>query len=196
MKPKPNSIEPTPEPTGIPADESADGPAVEPDAHPATLHLKFDSHPQHLASTRIAVEKLCLAAGFERAAAEEVGLAVNEALANIIRHAYDNRSDQPVELQASTGPGGIEVRLRDWGSGKVPSPKPQGPTPGQASGQASGELASNPPKVENLKPGGLGLICMRSLMDQVLFEQQSDGMLLIMRRHRRAATPKRAAGAK
>jgi serine/threonine-protein kinase RsbW len=184
MKPKPNSIEPTPEPAG--------GPAAEPDAHPTALHLKFDSHPKHLASTRIAVEKLCIAAGFERAAAEEVGLAVNEALANIIRHAYDNRSDQPVELDASTGPGGIELRLRDWGSGKVPSPKPSVPAPGQAPAGP----ASNPPKVENLKPGGLGLICMRSLMDQVLFEQQSDGMLLIMRRHRRAATPKRAAGAK
>jgi len=37
------------------------------------------------------------------------------------------------------------------------------------------------PKVEGeLSPGGIGLVCIRKLMDDVTFEQLPDGMLLKM----------------
>src|SRR5271155_5877452 len=105
MKPQPHSFDATARPAeGAPAD-------------PAELHLTFESDPRHLGPTRIAVEKLCAAAGFERGACEEVGLVLNEAVANVIRHAYGNRRDQRIELHASAGPSGLELRLRDWGSG-------------------------------------------------------------------------------
>ena len=33
-----------------------------------------------------------------------------------------------------------------------------------------------------LKPGGVGLICMRQMMDDVQFQKQPDGMILTMSR--------------
>jgi serine/threonine-protein kinase RsbW len=186
MKQQPHSIDATTKPAGAEGAGAA--------ADPAPLHMVFESDPRHLGPTRIAVEKLCAAAGFERGACEEVGLAVNEAVANIIRHAYGNRHDQKIELHARTGPNGVELRLRDWGSGKVPSPAKR--DDGSARRDLAAPSAGPAVKVEELKPGGLGLVCMKSLMDEVVFEPQSDGMLLIMRRRRRTATPRGAAAAK
>jgi anti-sigma regulatory factor (Ser/Thr protein kinase) len=50
--------------------------------------------------------------------------------------------------------------LRDWGSGEDPSRRPE--------------------KTDPLTPGGLGLVCMRRLMDELKFEPQKDGMILVM----------------
>ena len=62
----------------------------------------------------------------------------------------------------------IEIALRDWGNGKCPS-----------------ELVNLKPP-DPLTPGGLGLICMHKMMDQVLFTPQPHGMLLTMRRKKTA----------
>lgn len=156
-------------------------------AGPVPLRLKFQSDPQHIGPARISIEKLCAAAGFEKAACEEVGLVVNEALANVIRHAYENKRDKPIELTARVGPMGLEFAIRDWGNGKHPL------NAAREKGASTG-AAKAPGTVEELKPGGLGLVCMRSLMDEVVFEPQPDGMLLRMRRRRRAATPRTGGG--
>ena len=133
-----------------------------------SIDAKFDSDPAHLAAVRTAIESLCTEGGFDARATGEIGLVVNEAIANVIRHAYGSAANMPIQLNAQlkgTGPGSeIEVTLRDWGHGKCPS-----------------EL-TNPKSPDPLTPGGLGLICMHKMMDQVLFTPQPRGMLLTMRR--------------
>ena len=55
----------------------------------------------------------------------------------------------------------LRITIRDWGNGRNP--------------------AELPPKPYNaLEPGGVGLICLRSLMDEVTYTPQPDGMLLTM----------------
>jgi serine/threonine-protein kinase RsbW len=136
------------------------------------LEADFNSDAAHLATVRTAIESLCTEGGFDAKVTGEIGLVVNEAIANIIRHAYGSASNMPIHLKAKllgNGPESeIEIALRDWGNGKRPteSGKPQPPDP--------------------LTPGGLGLICMHKMMDQVLFTPQSRGMLLTMRRKRNA----------
>jgi anti-sigma regulatory factor (Ser/Thr protein kinase) len=167
----PDARRPTPAASGVPC---AGGGAIEP------LHMRFESHPQHIAPARVAVEQLCAEGGFERRACEEIGLAVNEALANVTRHAYGNAPDRPIELTARVGPDGLELKLRDWGSGTHPlhaaQSKPVEP-------KGIGDVPA---------PGGLGLMCMQRLMDEVVFEPQADGMLLTLRRRRRSGTPNKA----
>jgi anti-sigma regulatory factor (Ser/Thr protein kinase) len=87
-------------------------------------------------------------------------------IANIIRHAYGSASDKPILLRAELKAGGIEITLRDWGNGRCPS------RPGK------GE------PLDPMTPGGLGLVCMHNMMDQVLFTPQPRGMLLTMRRQK------------
>jgi serine/threonine-protein kinase RsbW len=132
--------------------------------------LKILSDPANLATVRQAVESLCAEQGFEKPACDEVGLCVNEALANVIRHAYDGATDRPIEITAYLlGPMALRIAIRDWGNGVDPSTLPL-PSPAE----------HNP-----LVPGGLGLICLQQMMDEVHFTPQPDGMLLEMTRRRR-----------
>ena len=135
---------------------------------PARVELKIDSDPANLATTRIAVEKLAERCGMEECSRNEIGLCVNEALANVIRHAYGGATDRPIHIWAQCAGDEMRIEIRDWGSGVNP--------------------ASLPPKpVDPMRPGGLGLICLRQMMDSVNYQPQKDGMLLIMSRKRRAA---------
>jgi anti-sigma regulatory factor (Ser/Thr protein kinase) len=154
----------------MPRSSSPTSPATRPSKPvPDQIELRFTSDPANLAPTREAVEQLCLAGGLDATATGEVGLCVNEALANVMRHAYGGATDRPIELAAKWQNESLLVTIRDWGSGINP--------------QAQPEKKHNP-----LKPGGLGLICLRKLMDEVTFTPQPDGMLLTMTKQKKDVT--------
>ena len=135
------------------------------------LELKVSSDPANLASVRKAVEALASRAGFDEQAISEIGLCVNEALANIIRHAYAGRANQPIELVASADGSQMTITLRDWGNGIDPSSLPCRP-------------------YDPLEPGGVGLICLHQWMDEVSYTPQPDGMLTTLRRCKSSAERK------
>src|SRR5436190_18810483 len=83
-------------------------------ANPPPLRLKITSDPATLASTRRAVEMFAAQCGFDETARGEIGLVINEALANVIRHAYQGATDQPIELSAQKTDDGICLTVRDW----------------------------------------------------------------------------------
>jgi serine/threonine-protein kinase RsbW len=124
-----------------------------------TVVLRFQSSPANLSRARKAVEKFCEKTQLNQPARDEIGLVVNEALANVIRHAYDNSNDKPIEMRLEPYHGGLALQIRDWGNGKDPSG------------------GFDQPK-DPMIPGGLGLICLKKLTDGLKFTQQSDGMLL------------------
>lgn len=140
-------------------------PSAAPESGVRRIELRFPSDPAQIGSARSAVEKFCMEQGFEPLAAGEVGLSVNEALANVIRHAYDGATDRPIHLTASIDGEGIWIALRDWGNGQNPRAMPRR-------------------ERDPLTPGGLGLLCIQSMMDAVQYQPQPDGMLLLMTRAR------------
>ena len=126
------------------------------------LHLNVTSDPENVSVVRRAIEEYCMKAGFDAKTTGEIGLVINEAVANIIRHAYREAPNKPIEVEAQFGGDILRVTLRDWGNGVDPSRKPD--------------------KTDPLTPGGLGLVCMRKLMDETRFVPQPDGMLLEMKK--------------
>jgi serine/threonine-protein kinase RsbW len=143
-------------------------------APPALLHLHVTSDTANLARVRRVAEAYAKAAGFDEAATAEIGLVVNEAMANVIRHAYQNQPGKPIEFEAQsvTEPHdglALRLRIRDWGTGRDPATVPKrGYVPGE--------------------PGGLGLVCLRAMMDEVRYDPQPDGMLLTMTKRKKAAS--------
>jgi serine/threonine-protein kinase RsbW len=121
--------------------------------------LKVDSHPANLAAVRKSIETFAQGGGFDEKTVAEIGLCVNEAMANVIRHAYANQTDKPIQVTASSDDRQITITLRDWGNGVDPSTLPQ--------------RAYDP-----TTPGGVGLICLRQWMDKVTYARQSDGGIL------------------
>jgi len=126
------------------------------------LKLRITSDPANLAEVRQDVEKFCAACGFDEESSGQIVLCVNEALANVTRHAYRGATDRPVHLDAEFGDGLLQIAIRDWGRGGTPPDR-------------------LPPR-DPLQPGGVGLVCLRKLMDRVEFTPQPDGMLLTMER--------------
>lgn len=130
---------------------------------PETIRLNITSDPANLAGVRQAIEGLCMRHGFDPATVADVGLCVNEAIANVTRHAYSGAKDRPIEVNASCDASRVEISIRDWGSGIDPTDLPQ-------------------KKRDPLKPGGLGLVCLSQMLDGFEFKPQPDGMLLEMTR--------------
>lgn len=132
------------------------------------LRLNINSDPATLAGVRHDVEGLCSSNGFDEKSVGDIGLCVNEALANVMRHAYGGAKDKKIQLQADVNETGVTIQIRDWGNGVDPSKLP----PKKQS------------KRDLLQPGGLGLLCLNEMMDRVDFEPQTDGMLLTMEKRK------------
>jgi anti-sigma regulatory factor (Ser/Thr protein kinase) len=130
------------------------------------LDLNILSDPANVSAVRVSIEQFCQAAGLDEPATQEVGLVVNEALANVIRHAYGGAKDKPVRITAVRQGQGVQITIRDWGSGFDPS-------------------VCQLPKRDVWTPGGVGMICIQTMMDEVRYLPQPDGMLLEMTRQRR-----------
>jgi serine/threonine-protein kinase RsbW len=133
---------------------------------PRRVELRVESHPANLAQVRKTIERFAAEQGFDDRAVAEIGLVVNEAMANVIRHAYAGRTDRPVHLEAEADDGQLVIRLRDWGSGVDPTKQPSR-------------------ERDPLTPGGVGMICLRQWMDNVTYTPQRDGMLMTMVRKKK-----------
>jgi serine/threonine-protein kinase RsbW len=124
------------------------------------LRLEMLSDPGMLCAVRGAVERLTEAFGFSPPDCRAVTRAVDEALTNIIRHAYNGRPDRPIEIsfrsvRRQTKPKasrGLEILLCD-----------RGPSIERA------RLCIR--ALEEVKPGGLGLHFIQQSMDIVEYKR-------------------------
>jgi len=126
------------------------------------LKLELHSDPQLLTVVRGALERLTEVFGFSPPDRRSVTRAVDEALTNIMRHCYNGRTDQPIELYCtrvpprdSEGADGLEILLCDKGPAVDPS-----------------KLRGR--RLEEIKPGGLGLHFIRQSMDTVEYRRNGD----------------------
>jgi len=124
------------------------------------LKIELRSDPKALYVVRGAVERLAETVGFAAAECRSVVRAVDEALTNVMRHCYCGRLDQPIELyfrrlgrQSKAGrKKGLEILLCDWGPAVDPA-----------------KLRGT--KLNELRPGGLGLRFIRQAMDAFEYER-------------------------
>ncbi len=128
---------------------------------PTSIGMSFVSSPAHLPVVRASVEKLCQLVGFDAKTSAEVVVSVDEALANIIKHAYGDRGDGPIEMTLTAlcdeaRPTGIEVVLRDQGNIVEPE-------------------SIRGRDLEDVRPGGLGTHIMGAYMDSVAYAHREAG---------------------
>jgi len=127
------------------------------------LKLECVSNPELLCTVRGAMDGLTQRMGFSAPDSRSVTRAVDEAVANIIRHAYGGRPDQPIvmschkvqDVHNGNSVQGLEIVLQDQGDPADPA---------KMRGRA----------LEEIRPGGLGLHYIRESMDVVEFSR-TDG---------------------
>lgn len=124
--------------------------------HPAPLDISFPAEPGQLSSARTRLRTWLGQCGFSLALTQRVLVAVGEASANAVEHAYRNVARQAVRLRLETaGRTGLRVTVTDTGTWKTP-------TVDQAAGR------------------GRGTKIMRTMMDEVTIVADPTGTTVTM----------------
>lgn len=123
------------------------------------VRLEMTSNPEALSLVRAALERATELLHFQGAQSRAIVRSVDEALANVIRHAYAGKSGLPIEITCNRlqvegdGPPrtGLEIVVEDSGVALDPA---------KLKGRS----------LEEVRPGGLGLHFIRESMDLVEFQ--------------------------
>jgi serine/threonine-protein kinase RsbW len=107
-----------------------------------------------------ATRRAAIAEGFDPSAAEEIAVAVGEAMANVVEHAYRGKPGHAVRLRFLPGPSTLRIELEHRGAAPKSLP----------AGVDLGRLA------RERRRGGLGVHMMRRLMDHVFHEEVGGGV--------------------
>jgi anti-sigma regulatory factor (Ser/Thr protein kinase) len=128
------------------------------------LRLVMPSDPRFLPVVRAVVSELGLVYGLPEEPCLGVTLAVDEALANIIRHAYKHRHDQEIELKCQISGDQMEFRLLD--RGEPPDPA---------------RICSQP--LDDVSLSGRGTHLIKATMDAISYERLPEGNQLKLIKH-------------
>jgi anti-sigma regulatory factor (Ser/Thr protein kinase) len=139
---------------------------------PDVLNLEVTSDTAELPGVRDGIRAWSKRHGWSEAEIAEITLAVDEALSNVIRHGYGGEPGHKIEMSAravhdAAEGEGVEVRIRDFGK------------------QVSlDEIRGR--DLDDIKPGGLGVHIIRSVMASVEYSHaEGGGMQLVMRKYQR-----------
>lgn len=137
-----------------------------------SLEIEIRSDPCELLGVRDRVRRWTVANGWSETQVSEIVLAIDEAISNVIEHAYDGSLDHPIQLSMRTVPveedprGGAEIRIRDFGR------------------QVDPECIRSRP-LDEVRDGGLGVYLIQSMMSSVEYTPANDrGMILLLRKHK------------
>ena len=140
----------------------------------ADILIRVVSQPRYLAVIRAVVETAAAKMGLAEEVCGQVVLAVDEAMANVIRHGYKGLPDRPIWLKISPvsqdGHTGIQIIIEDECTG-VDLDKIKGR------------------RLEEVRPGGLGVHIITGVMDQVEYQSRPDGTGVRLKMVKFAAPP-------
>lgn len=124
--------------------------------YPLKYRLKIPSQSDNLELIRGFVAKIASKVGFGENDINKIELAVDEACANIIKHAYKNdKKDKPIDIAIEIDYKKLTIVITDKGKGfdvsKIKSPDMH-------------------EYLAQMRVGGLGIYLMKTLMDEVDFD--------------------------
>jgi serine/threonine-protein kinase RsbW len=134
-------------------------------------NLRVESRVEEIAGVRSWLREQARASGFSESEAADLGLAVSEACANVIQHAYGGQPGHPIDLRLNIDETKLVLSIRDMGA------------PFDVN-------AYTPPDLSQPQEGGYGVFIMRSMVDEVDYDTSGQhGTILTLVKYRRG--PKR-----
>lgn len=119
------------------------------------LHLVVPSDPTYLSIIRKNVDHMITGVGYTDKEMRKIILAVDEAMSNVIKHAYEHDTSKTIELDVSVGSGKLSIKIRDYGK------KPD-------------VSKIKPRDVADIRPGGLGTHFLKEVMSKVHYDTSVD----------------------
>jgi anti-sigma regulatory factor (Ser/Thr protein kinase) len=120
------------------------------------IELKFPAKPDRLRLIRRVIQDTAEFAGADPGKAERAVIAVNEAIMNIIQHAYAGNDSGEIILHIISAPDGLAFSLTDFA-------KPVN----------IGNI--KPRDLHDIRPGGLGTHFINEVMDSITYETLENG---------------------
>ena len=122
------------------------------------LHARILSRPELMAPIRAMLCELASRAGLDETECGHIALSIDEALTNIIRHGYKNDPDSHIWISVweLENPKGLRIQMDDL----APHVELE-------------QLKSR--DLDDIRPGGLGVHLIHSLMDTVHFSKRPEG---------------------
>jgi anti-sigma regulatory factor (Ser/Thr protein kinase) len=133
--------------------------------------MKFEAEISQLREVLTYVRSCAQKSGFSEAEGAKIELACEEALVNIIEHAYEGVEKGIVELSCySSAEGTLDITIRDWG-------KPFNPLGEEINIDREAPL-------HHREPGGLGLYMIHCLATQMRYfrDKGANCLTLVMRK--------------
>lgn len=112
------------------------------------------SRTENVQSVGARIDEICEVNGVPADVREDIVVAVDEAMTNIMMHSYQGRDDGAIEITCSCQPGELELSLADSGVSFVMPPL---------------DTLMEWKRKNELVKGGYGLILMHKFMDDVIF---------------------------
>lgn len=138
---------------------------------PLHFQMRLASDPRLLSVVRSTVSELAAALGFEDAQCRNITLAVDEALSNVIRHAYRNECNHEIELTCQALADCLEFIFIDRGEPADPA-----------------RICAQP--LDEVALGGRGTHLIRQAMDEVSYDRLSDQNRLRLKKYMPGARKK------
>ncbi len=131
------------------------------------LHISLQSKTRFIKEIRTKLREFASEIGFSEDEIFDIQLAVNEALANIMKHAYKGAEDGKIDVRVNTdSTGAMVICIRDWG-------------------QKPDRDAIKSRDLEDFRENGLGVFLMNQLVDEVEFDDSPEcGMILKLKKRR------------
>jgi len=129
-------------------------------AEPESFRLIIPSQTRYLNLVTGMAKRASMVAGMDDTTSAKISIAVDEAVTNVIVHAYGGELDHQVEIELRFMPMALEVHIYHTGrairDNEVVLPDPR-------------EYVKHPRK------GGLGLLLMSRFMDEIRFIETGEG---------------------
>jgi len=126
------------------------------------VELTLPSRIESVDESALLAEKIARDWGYSDDFISSIDLAVRESVANAVKHGNKFNEEKNVEVVFSETSDGFEIKVRDFGAGfdidEIPDP-------------------TNPENL--LKVSGRGILFMRSFMDEVEWENNTDGGMTV-----------------
>lgn len=134
------------------------------------VELVFPAHARYLTLARLGLTGVAPVARLDATELADLKLAVTEACANVVRHAYPDGSDGDVRVTIAVGDGAVVVEVADSGRGID-----------------AGRLADWDPG--DMPEEGMGLAIIHAVVDEVEIAAPDGGGTLVRLTKRVAAFP-------
>lgn len=135
----------------------------------STYRKSIAASTKNLSEVRNFVARHASSHGFDRQQIADIRLAVDEAITNIIKHAYKGEENHTIDIQVAFKKDRICIELLDTGT------------------TFNLKRYSEPnikEKIKQKKRGGMGVYLIHSLMDDVSYDRVDDSNKMVMCKYR------------